>query len=115
MRRSERDPAFLRMAFLAAVGGVGAISCAIAIPVYRETAGLPYSPEFCMSPRGASRALGGACACVRSYFLSGPPPRRPPRGGVPLRVVGGTVPVVSHTFVDKASAKPPKVSRRGPA
>jgi hypothetical protein len=105
MRRSERDPAFLRMAFLAAVGGVGAISCAIAIPVYRKLHGLPYSPEFFMFSAWGFAALGGAYACVRTYFLSGPPPRRPPRGGVPLRVVGGTVPAVSHTFVDEGERK----------
>jgi hypothetical protein len=86
MRPRKRDPAFLRMAAVAAVGGVLAIAFAIGFPLWAERHGRSSTPAFMLFAAWGFAALAGAYACLQTYFLSDPP-GRPPHGGVPLKLV----------------------------
>jgi hypothetical protein len=92
MRRPGRDPVFLQMAALAGAGGIGAIGCAIGLPLYSALRGHPVSPAFALFAAWGFAALAGAYACLRTYAISGDVgPRRPPRGGLRIVASSGTV------------------------
>lgn len=86
MRPRRRDTAFLRIAVLAAAGGVSAIGFSIGLPLWQHAHGHPYSPVFSLFAGWGVAAMLGAYACLRTYFLSDTPPRGP-GGGVALALV----------------------------
>lgn len=86
MRPRKRDPAFLRMAVIAALGGILAIAFALGFPVWARLHGRSSTPAFMLFAAWGFAALAGAYACLQTYFLSDPP-RRPPHGGLPLTLV----------------------------
>jgi hypothetical protein len=99
VRPRQRDTAFLRIAALAAAGGVSAIVFSIGLPIWQHAHGHPYTPVFSLFAGWGVAALLGAYACLRTYFLSDTPPRGP-GGGVALALVAAT--------------REPRVSRQGP-
>lgn len=76
----KRDPTFLRLAAVAALGGFGAIGTSIFVTVISWHGGHPTSTYMFFSLWGIA-ALAGAVANVVVYFQSGDPPTKPPRGG----------------------------------
>jgi hypothetical protein len=76
----------LRIAILAAAGGVSAIGFSIGLPIWQHLHGQPYTPVFSLFAGWGIAALLGAYACLRTYFLSDSPPRGP-GGGVALALV----------------------------
>ena len=84
MRPRRRDPSFLYMAVLAATGGVLAIALAIGLPIWMTAQGKPSTPAFHLFACWGIFAFGGAYGCLHTYFLTDPPPRRPPPGGLPV-------------------------------
>ena len=79
-----RVDADLYMAVLAATGGVLAIALAIGLPIWMTAHGQPSTPAFHLFACWGIFALGGAYGCLNTYFLTDPPPRRPPDGGMPI-------------------------------
>jgi hypothetical protein len=75
-----RDTTFLKLAIFAAVGGFGAIAASIVTTVISWRNGHPGSTFFFFSLWGIA-ALAGAAANIATYFQSGDPPEKPPRGG----------------------------------
>jgi hypothetical protein len=104
MRPAQRDPAFLRMAVVAAAGGVVAIVAAIGLPIWLHGRSHAPTPAFALFAAWGVAALGGAYGCLRTYFLSDRVPPRP-FGGVPLRVIAGGTPdtVASEGPRDRAA------------
>ena len=84
MRPRRRDPAFLRMAIIAATGGVLAIVFSIGFPLWARFSGHPYNPMFSLFAAWGILALCGAYGCLHTYFLSDKVGPRPPHGGLPL-------------------------------
>ncbi len=76
----RRDPTFLRLAVLAAIGGGAAIGTSIYATWSTMRGGHPTSTYFFFSLWGIA-ALAGAAANIATYFQSGDPPEKPPRGG----------------------------------
>ena len=76
----RRDPTFLRLACLAGVGGFAAIGTSIFATVRTMHGSHPTSTYFFFSLWGIA-ALAGAAANVATYYQSGDPPKKPPRGG----------------------------------
>ena len=94
-RRRPRDRSFLHIAALAAAGGLLALGCAIGFPVYAVLHHRPVTPEFFFFGVWGFIALCGAAGCIHTYLISGDPPEKPPKGGVPvreLRVIEGGKP-----------------------
>jgi hypothetical protein len=85
--RRPRDRSFLYIAALAAAGGVLALGGAVAIPVYHALHHRPVTPEFFFFGVWGFIALCGAAGCIHTYFISGDPPQKPPKGGVPVRAL----------------------------
>ncbi len=78
---------FLRLAAVAATGGVGAIGTAVFATVSSWHAG-HFNSAFAFFGLWGIVALAGAAANIAVYFQTGDPPSKPPRGGarvVPLR------------------------------
>ncbi len=78
--RRPRDPTFLRLACLAGMGGLGAIVTSIVATLRTMHGSHPTSTYFFFSLWGIA-ALAGAAANIATYFQSGDPPEKPPRGG----------------------------------
>jgi hypothetical protein len=86
----KRDPAFLRMAVIAGVGGVMAIGFSIGFPIWGKLRGEEYTPAFSLFAAWGIAALAGAYACYKTYLITDGSPRRPPPGGVRLALVRKT-------------------------
>jgi hypothetical protein len=86
----KRDPAFLRMAIIAGLGGVMAIGFSIGFPIWGKLRGQEYTPAFSLFAAWGIAALGGAYACFKTYLITDGSPRRPPPGGVRLALVRRT-------------------------
>ncbi len=78
--RRPRDPTFLRLACLAGFGGLAAIGTSIVATMRTMHGSHPTSTYFFFSLWGLA-ALAGAAANIATYFQSGDPPKKPPRGG----------------------------------
>ncbi len=76
----RRDPTFLRLACLAGAGGLAAIGTSIIATVRTMHGSHPTTTYFFFSLWGIA-ALAGAAANVATYYQSGDPPKKPPRGG----------------------------------
>ncbi len=83
--RRPRERSFLHIAAFAGAGGILSLGCSIAIPLYNAMHHRPVTPEFFFFGIWGLLALGGAAACIHTYFISGDPPDTPPKGGVPVR------------------------------
>ena len=59
---------------------------AIGLPLWDWAHGRAITPAFAPFAGWGAAALGGAYACVRTYLISGEPPK-PPKGGMRLAVV----------------------------
>ena len=72
-----------------------AIAFTVAMPFWTAAHHRPWSSAFAEIAAWGCVALAGCYASIRTYFDSGDPPERPPRGGLPaLRLVeGGAAPV----------------------
>jgi hypothetical protein len=77
-----RDRSFLRLAWLAGIGGFLTIAFAIGIPVERNLHHQPYTPSFFFFAVWGFAALAGCAACIHTYLSSGDPPDRRPPGGL---------------------------------
>jgi hypothetical protein len=88
--RHPRDPAFLRMAIIAAVGGSMAIVFSIGFPIWAKLRGEEYTPAFSLFAAWGIFALVGAYACYKTYLITDGSPRQPPPGGVRLALVRRT-------------------------
>jgi hypothetical protein len=84
-RRRRRDRGFLLIAALAAAAGVLGIACSVALPVLAGLQHRHVSPETYFFGVYGLVALCGAAGCIHTYFISGDPPEKPPKGGVPVR------------------------------
>jgi hypothetical protein len=89
MRPRKRDPAFLRMAAIAALGGVVSIGFSIAAPLVAAHQGRAYTPMFSLFAAWGVAALLGSYACLKTYLLTDMPPPKPPGGGVRLELHRG--------------------------
>ncbi len=83
--RRPRDRSFLHIAACAGAGGLLALGCAIGIPVVSFLHHRPVTPEFFFFGVWGFVALCGAAGCIHTYLISGDPPDKPPKGGVPVR------------------------------
>ncbi len=83
--RRARDRSFLHIAAFAGAGGLLSLGCSIAIPVYNALHARPVTPEFFFFGVWGFIALCGAAGCIHTYLISGDPPEKPPRGGMPVR------------------------------
>lgn len=92
MKRTGRDPVFLRMAAIAGTGGVFSIVFAIGLPLWSFLHGRPTSPGFALFAAWGIAALAGSYACLKTYAISDVGPRRPPRGGLRLITTTGAAP-----------------------
>jgi hypothetical protein len=84
-RRRPRDRSFLHIAVVAAAGGLLALGCAVFLPLDGWLHHRPVTPEFFFFGVWGFVALCGAVGCIHTYLISGEPPEKPPKGGVPLR------------------------------
>jgi RsiW-degrading membrane proteinase PrsW (M82 family) len=103
----RRDPQFLWMAAFAAATGLSAIGWSIGMPVYQAMHGEHPSWIIVHFSAWGFFALFGAAACINTYFQTGNPPRRPPRGGrrvVPLAVVQGRAKPPAASDQDRRAA-----------
>jgi len=80
-----RDRSFLHIAAFAGAGGLLSIGFSIGIPVFNALHHRPITPEFFFFGVWGLLALCGAAGCIHTYFISGDPPAKPPKGGLPLR------------------------------
>jgi hypothetical protein len=78
------------MAAIAGTGGVMAIAVAIGVPIWMSLHGRPYVPTFSLFACWGFAALGGAYACLHTYFLTDTLPPRPPGSGLPISVLRST-------------------------
>ena len=85
MKPRPRDRSFLDIAAFAATGGALAIGFSVGMPVWQWAHGHPSTPAFFFFGIWGVAALCGAAASIHTYFISGDPPDKPPRGGVPVR------------------------------
>ena len=83
--RRPRERSFLHIAAVAAAGGLLSIGCAIGIPIFNAVHHRPVTPEFFFFGVWGLLALCGAAGCIHTYLISGDPPEKPPKGGVPVR------------------------------
>ncbi len=83
--RRPRDRSFLQIAACAGAGGCLSLGCSIAIPIYNALHHRPVTPEFFFFGVWGLIALCGAAGCIHTYLISGDPPEKPPKGGVPVR------------------------------
>ncbi len=83
--RRTRDRSFLHIAALAAAGGLLSLGFSIGIPVSMALHHRPITPEFFFFGVWGFIALCGAAGCIHTYLISGDPPEKPPKGGVPVR------------------------------
>lgn len=83
--RRPRERSFLHIAALAGAGGILSLSFAIGIPVLNALHHRPVTPEFFFFGVWGLLALCGAAGCIHTYLISGDPPEKPPKGGVPVR------------------------------
>ncbi len=83
--RRPRDRSFLHIAAFAAAGGLLALGCSIGIPLNAALHHRPVTPEFFFFGVWGFIALCGAAGCIHTYLISGDPPEKPPKGGVPVR------------------------------
>ena len=93
---SRRDPTFLQLAAVAAIGGAGAIGTAIFCAGVAWRSG-HFASSFYFFGLWGLAALVGAAANVVVYLKSGDPPEKPPRGGqkvVALRSLRTTTPSI---------------------
>lgn len=84
-QRRPRDRSFLQIAAFAAAGGLLALGCSIGFPVYYALHHQPVTPEFFFFGVWGFIALCGAAGCIHTYLISGDPPQKPPKGGMPVR------------------------------
>lgn len=82
-----RDRSFLDIAIIAGIGGVLSLAFSIGMPLAAWLHGRPATPAFFFFGLWGVAALCGCAASIHTYFVSGVPPDRPPRGG--LRVLSG--------------------------
>jgi hypothetical protein len=96
--KPKRDKSFLQMAAFAGTGGLLAVGFSIGLPVWAWLHHQQATPAFFFFGIWGFLALAGAAANIHTYFQSGPPPDKPPRGGVPVRefslIEGGRPPAV---------------------
>jgi hypothetical protein len=91
------------LAVLAAIGGGAAIGTSIYATWSTMRGGHPTSTYFFFSLWGIA-ALAGAAANIATYFQSGDPPEKPPRGGSPRRSL--SIRAAESARITGASAKP---------
>jgi hypothetical protein len=85
-RYRPRDRSFLRLAWLAGLGGMLNLGFSIGMPLERYWHHEPYTPAFFFFSVWGIAAFYGCVACIYTYRTSGDPPGdRPPRGGLPER------------------------------
>jgi hypothetical protein len=84
-RPRPRDRSFLHIAACAAAGGLLALGFSIGIPIFNLLHHRPLTPEFFFFGVWGLIALCGAAGCIHTYLISGDPPEKPPKGGVPVR------------------------------
>ncbi len=84
-QRRARESSFLHIAAFAGAGGLLALGFAIGIPVSESLHHRPVTPEFFFFGVWGLLALMGAAGCIHTYLISGDPPSRPPKGGLPVR------------------------------
>jgi len=91
-----RDRSFLHIAFFAAGGGLLALAFSVIIPLNALAHHHEVTPQFFFFGVWGVLALFGAAGCIHTYLISGDPPDRPPKGGVPVReftlIEGGRAP-----------------------
>lgn len=73
------------MAAVASAAGVLGIACSIALPLLAAAHHRHISPETYFFGIYGIVALCGAAGCIHTYLISGDPPEKPPKGGVPVR------------------------------
>jgi len=101
-----RDTTFLKLAVFAGVGGLGAIVASIVTTVISWRNGHPGSTFFFFSLWGLA-ALAGSAANIVTYFQSGDPPEKPPRGGqrvVALRLLEARQPPATTVENERKAA-----------
>ncbi|MGD0473290.1 MAG: hypothetical protein ABSB70_08725 [Candidatus Velthaea sp.] len=106
-QRRPRDQSFLHIAALAAAGGLLAVGCAIFLPLDGWLHHRPVTPEFFFFGLWGFVALCGAAGCIHTYFISGDPSGKPPKGGVPLRelhVLEGGKPATESDAANRRAA-----------
>ncbi|GAC1542621.1 MAG: hypothetical protein NVS2B17_21390 [Candidatus Velthaea sp.] len=69
----------------AGTGGLLAIGFSAGMPLWQWAHGHPATPAFFFFGMWGVAALCGAAASVHTYLISGDPPDKPPKGGVPIR------------------------------
>lgn len=62
-----------------------ALGCAVFLPLNGLLHHRPITPEFFFFGVWGFVALCGAAGCIHTYLISGDPPAKPPKGGVPVR------------------------------
>ena len=80
-----RDKSFLTIAAFAGFGGLLAIGVSIGLPVHQAMTGGHPTPAFFFFGIWGFAALLGCAGCIHTYVISGDPPDKPPKGGVPVR------------------------------
>jgi hypothetical protein len=79
----KRDRNFLLLAAFAGTGGLLSIGTSIGLPLYAWAHGSHPPPTYFLFSLWGMAALAGAAANIYVYFQSGPPPAKPPHGGLP--------------------------------
>ncbi len=78
-----RDRTFLRLAWLAGIGGLLDVGFSIGMPIQQSLRHEPWNPAFFFFSLWGLAALYGCAACIYTYRTSGDPPGdRPPPGGL---------------------------------
>jgi hypothetical protein len=80
-----RDRSFLRLAWLAGLGGALNLGFSIGMPIERALRHQEWTPGFFFFALWGLCALAGCAACIATYYSSGDPPPKGPRGGMPVR------------------------------
>jgi hypothetical protein len=108
MRPRKKDPSFLYMGSVAAIGGLMAIGFSIGLPLWNSRHGHGYNPAFTLFAAWGVAALCGAYACVKTYFLTDGVPPKPPGGGVRLEFKRNAEPAAAPA---KSAAQNPSQRR----
>lgn len=86
--KRKRDQSFLHIAAFAGTGGLLAVGFSIGMPVSAWMHGKEATPAFFFFGIWGFLALMGSAASIHTYFQSGDPPDKPPKGGIKVREFG---------------------------